>query len=59
MALLAITTYLAAKTDALPFAGKDNESAGLVAAVLLFVFNTFFAVGWLGMTWLVSCLIML
>lgn len=59
MALLAITTYLAAKTDALPFAGKDNESAGLVAAVLLFVFNTFFAVGWLGMTWLVRCLITL
>lgn len=25
---------------------------GIVAAVFLFVFNTFFAVGWLGMTWL-------
>jgi len=25
---------------------------GIVSAVFLFVFNTFFAVGWLGMTWL-------
>ncbi|EME83298.1 uncharacterized protein MYCFIDRAFT_39197 [Pseudocercospora fijiensis CIRAD86] len=25
---------------------------GIVAAVFLFVFNTFFAIGWLGMTWL-------
>ena len=25
---------------------------GIVAAVFLFVFNSFFAVGWLGMTWL-------
>jgi hypothetical protein len=27
-------------------------SYGIVAAVFLFVFNSFFAVGWLGMTWL-------
>jgi hypothetical protein len=27
-------------------------AAGIVAAVSLFVFNTFFAIGWLGMTWL-------
>ncbi|KAL8278128.1 hypothetical protein RQP46_009452 [Phenoliferia psychrophenolica] len=52
MALLAVTTYLAAKTDALPHPGKDNAAAGIVAAILLFVFNTFFAIGWLGMTWL-------
>ena len=25
---------------------------GIAAAVFLFVFNSFFAVGWLGMTWL-------
>lgn len=30
---------------------EDND-AGVVQAVFLFVFNTFFAIGWLGMTWL-------
>ena len=30
----------------------DNASGGICAAVFLFVFNTFFAIGWLGMTWL-------
>ena len=29
-----------------------NATLGIVAAVFLFVFNSFFAVGWLGMTWL-------
>ncbi|KAH9867505.1 hypothetical protein IAQ61_008099 [Plenodomus lingam] len=29
-----------------------NKSLGLLATVFLFVFNSFFAVGWLGMTWL-------
>jgi len=29
-----------------------NTSAGVAQAVFLFVFNTFFAIGWLGMTWL-------
>ena len=29
-----------------------NTTLGIVAAVFLFVFNSFFAVGWLGMTWL-------
>jgi sugar porter (SP) family MFS transporter len=29
-----------------------NSQAGIGAAVFLFVFNTFFAWGWLGMTWL-------
>lgn len=33
--------------------GADrNTGAGIVAAAFLFVFNSFFAVGWLGMTWL-------
>ncbi|KAF9469079.1 general substrate transporter [Collybia nuda] len=30
----------------------SNSAARVVSAVLLFVFNSFFAVGWLGMTWL-------
>lgn len=52
MALLTVTTYLAAKPEALPFGGFSNTHAGLAAAVLLFVFNTFFAIGWLGSAWL-------
>ena len=31
------------------FTGKGS---GIVAALFLFIFNTFFAIGWLGMTWL-------
>lgn len=30
----------------------DDTDAGIAQAVFLFVFNTFFAIGWLGMTWL-------
>jgi len=30
----------------------NNSATNIVSAVLLFVFNSFFAVGWLGMTWL-------
>ncbi|KAL0949693.1 hypothetical protein HGRIS_009730 [Hohenbuehelia grisea] len=30
----------------------NTSAANIVSAVLLFVFNTFFAIGWLGMTWL-------
>jgi MFS family permease len=41
MAVLAITTS---------FVGQSKP--GIAAAVFLFVFNTFFAWGWLGMTWL-------
>ncbi|KAJ5961657.1 hypothetical protein N7501_006598 [Penicillium viridicatum] len=41
MAVLAITTS---------FEGETKP--GIAAAVFLFVFNTFFAFGWLGMTWL-------
>ncbi|KAJ6171284.1 Major facilitator superfamily domain general substrate transporter [Penicillium chermesinum] len=41
MAVLAITTSF-----------EGNSQAGIAAAVFLFVFNTFFAWGWLGMTWL-------
>lgn len=31
---------------------KDNPSLQIAGIVFLFVFNTFFAIGWLGMTWL-------
>jgi hypothetical protein len=30
----------------------NNSASQIVSAVLLFVFNSFFAIGWLGMTWL-------
>ncbi|KAF5003775.1 hypothetical protein FDECE_9705 [Fusarium decemcellulare] len=30
----------------------DNKGCQIAGVVFLFVFNTFFAVGWLGMTWL-------
>lgn len=29
-----------------------GTAVGIVAAAFLFIFNTFFAIGWLGMTWL-------
>ena len=44
MAVLAGTNYR------LEFLG--DTQAGIGQAVFLFVFNTFFAIGWLGMTWL-------
>ena len=31
--------------------GDKKTMYGIVSAVFLFVFNSFFAVGWLGMTW--------
>ena len=31
---------------------KPGTATGIVAATFLFIFNTFFAIGWLGMTWL-------
>lgn len=30
----------------------NNSASRIISAILLFVFNSFFAVGWLGMTWL-------
>ncbi|KAB8079739.1 general substrate transporter [Aspergillus leporis] len=44
MAVLAGTNY---RLTAL-----NDSQAGIGQAVFLFVFNTFFAIGWLGMTWL-------
>ncbi|KAI1125858.1 general substrate transporter [Nemania abortiva] len=45
---------MAALAGAASLTGGDNPPKGPAIAViaLLFVFNTFFAVGWLGMTWL-------
>lgn len=45
MAVLAISTSIAGRTD--------NPAAGIVAATFLFVFNTFFALGWCGLPWLI------
>jgi sugar porter (SP) family MFS transporter len=52
MVVLAATTCPAAlKPD--PVTGDaTNHGPAYVAAVFLFVFNSFFAIGWLGMTWL-------
>jgi MFS family permease len=36
-------------------APRLSTTYGVVAAVFLFGFNTFFAIGWLGMTWLCMC----
>lgn len=44
MAVLAGTNYR------LVYLG--DKQAGIGQAIFLFVFNTFFAIGWLGMTWL-------
>ena len=50
MVVLAATTSPAALK---PVMGETtNQAPAYVAAVFLFVFNTFFAIGWLGMTWL-------
>jgi len=50
MAILAATTSPAALK---PVNGQTtNHAPAYVAAVFLFVFNSFFAIGWLGMTWL-------
>ncbi|KAK4500963.1 hypothetical protein PRZ48_006769 [Zasmidium cellare] len=44
MAVLAGTNYA--------LTAHGNSSAGYTQAAFLFIFNTFFAIGWLGMTWL-------
>jgi hypothetical protein len=45
MVILSIMTYLSESNI-------GGSSPGIVSAVFLFVFNTFFAIGWLGMSWL-------
>ncbi|KAE8173898.1 hypothetical protein LXG23DRAFT_37235 [Yarrowia lipolytica] len=49
MAILTGCVYAASTPED---GGLNKPRAGIAAAVFLFVFNTFFAVGWLGMTWL-------
>ncbi|CAM1510154.1 Fc.00g004890.m01.CDS01 [Cosmosporella sp. VM-42] len=44
----AITMAILAGVNSQP----DNKSCQIAAIAFLFIFNTFFAVGWLGMTWL-------
>ncbi|KAH9814335.1 general substrate transporter [Melampsora americana] len=55
MTILTVTSWAAD-----PIVGRDSKPAAIVAAVFLFIFNTFFAIGWLGMTWLypaeIACL---
>ncbi|KAJ5953544.1 hypothetical protein N7454_000440 [Penicillium verhagenii] len=47
MAVLAIAEAIAVEST-----GARKTSASIAQVVFLFVFNTFFAIGWLGMTWL-------
>lgn len=47
MAALAISNYFVTLDP-----DNVNTQAGVAQAVFLFVFNSFFAIGWLGMTWL-------
>ncbi|KAG5368663.1 Sugar transporter STL1 [Yarrowia sp. C11] len=51
-ATMAILTGCVYAASPLSDGGLDNPKAGIAAAVFLFVFNTFFAIGWLGMSWL-------
>lgn len=52
MVVLAVTTAPSVTKPTGPDNEASNKSPSYVAAVFLFVFNTFFAIGWLGMTWL-------
>lgn len=47
MVILAITDHIGSSTT-----GSASTNAGIASTVMLFAFNSFFAVGWLGMTWL-------
>ena len=46
MVVLAVVNYLAAQNTA---NNGTNQGPGIASVLFLFVFNTFFAVGWLGM----------
>ncbi|CAK1365057.1 unnamed protein product [Cercospora beticola] len=48
----ALSMAVLAGTTSIPSDDPRSQKAGIAAAVFLFVFNSFFAVGWLGMTWL-------
>lgn len=52
---MSLSMVILAITDSISAANKGNSTgvaAGIAQTVFLFVFNTFFAIGWLGMTWL-------
>lgn len=48
----AMSMAVLAGTTSIPTEDPRSKQAGIAAAVFLFVFNSFFAIGWLGMTWL-------
>ncbi|KXS94889.1 hypothetical protein AC578_1675 [Pseudocercospora eumusae] len=48
----AASMAILAGTTSVPTDNPNSQKYGIAAAVFLFVFNSFFAVGWLGMTWL-------
>ncbi|EME84611.1 uncharacterized protein MYCFIDRAFT_134029 [Pseudocercospora fijiensis CIRAD86] len=48
----AASMAILAGTTSVPTDNPNSQQYGIAAAVFLFVFNSFFAVGWLGMTWL-------
>lgn len=52
---MSVSMVVLAITDSIGEANVNNNKgsqAGIGSTVFLFVFNTFFAIGWLGMTWL-------
>ena len=48
----AASMAILAGTTSVPTDNPNSQKYGIAAAVFLFVFNSFFAIGWLGMTWL-------
>lgn len=50
MAIIAGTVSTGVVVDGSPVLGNGP---GIAAVVMLFLFNTFFAIGWLGMSWLI------
>ncbi|KAH9815132.1 general substrate transporter [Melampsora americana] len=49
MAVLAVAAWAIQ-----PHVGLNSSSAAIAATVFLFVYNSFFGIGWLGMSWLYS-----
>ncbi|KAJ5984665.1 hypothetical protein N7481_006764 [Penicillium waksmanii] len=52
---MSVSMAVLAISDSISSSNKGNSTgvaAGIAQTVFLFVFNTFFAIGWLGMTWL-------
>ncbi|CAH7683110.1 general substrate transporter [Phakopsora pachyrhizi] len=51
---LSMTSLSIAAWAIQPSSGLNTTDAAIIAAVLFFVYNTFFGIGWLGMSWLYS-----